>query len=59
MSASVVPALSLSTIAVALACRRVAISWSRQRAYLPEDARPEFDKHFSIVLRRAIACAVE
>jgi hypothetical protein len=35
------------------------IAWSRQRDCLPEDARPEFDKHFSIVLRRAIACAVE
>ena len=35
------------------------IAWSRQRDYLPEDARAEFDKHFSIVLRRAIACAVE
>lgn len=36
-----------------------AIAWSRQRDHLPEDPRPEFDRHFSIVLRRAIACAAE
>jgi Phosphotransferase enzyme family len=29
--------------------------WIRQRDALPEEARPEFDKGFSIVLRRAIA----
>jgi hypothetical protein len=32
-----------------------AIAWARQRDYLPEDARPEFDKGFGIVLRRALA----
>ncbi|MDQ6674159.1 MAG: aminoglycoside phosphotransferase family protein [Chloroflexota bacterium] len=31
-----------------------AFAWTRQRNALPEDARPEFDKVFSIVLRRAI-----
>ena len=36
-----------------------AIAWSRQRDHLAEDARPGFDERFSIVLRRAIACAVE
>jgi len=29
-------------------------AWRRQRDYLPEEARPAFDKGFSIVLRRAI-----
>ena len=30
-------------------------AWARQRDHLPEEARPEFDKGFSIVLRRAVA----
>jgi len=34
----------------ALAC-----AWTRQRDALPVEARPEFDKEFSIVLRRALA----
>ncbi len=32
-----------------------AFAWTRQREHLPEDARPEFDRWFAIVLRRAIA----
>jgi len=32
-----------------------AIAWARQRRYLPAAARPEFDKGFAIVLRRALA----
>ncbi len=31
------------------------VAWIRQRDALPEEARPAFDKAFSIVLRRAIA----
>lgn len=48
------------TVALALRVGAFAypIAWSRQRDYLPEDERSEFDKHFSIVLRRAIACVV-
>ena len=30
-------------------------AWARQRDALPEEARPEFDKVFRIVLRRAVA----
>jgi hypothetical protein len=32
-----------------------AIAWARQRDHLPEEARPEFDRWFSVVLRRALA----
>jgi hypothetical protein len=42
-------ALAIHTGAFAHAC-----AWSRQRDHLPEEARPEFDTGFSIVLRRAI-----
>lgn len=31
------------------------IAWSKQRDHLPPDARPDFDKWFAVVLRRAIA----
>jgi hypothetical protein len=31
------------------------IAWTRQRAALPPDARPDFDREFAIVLRRAVA----
>jgi hypothetical protein len=30
-------------------------AWTRQRDYLPEAARPEFDRWFPVVLRRAVA----
>jgi hypothetical protein len=30
-------------------------AWARQRDYLPEAARPEFDRGFQVVLRRAVA----
>jgi hypothetical protein len=30
-------------------------AWARQRDYLPQAARPEFDRAFRIVLRRAVA----
>jgi hypothetical protein len=32
-----------------------AIAWTRQRAALPPEARPEFDKAFALILRRAVA----
>jgi hypothetical protein len=32
-----------------------AIAWTRQRDALPPEARPDFDKAFAIILRRAIA----
>jgi hypothetical protein len=35
------------------------IAWARQRGALPEQARPEFAKGFSIVLRRALARTLE
>jgi hypothetical protein len=31
------------------------IAWTRQRAALPPDARPDFDREFAIILRRAVA----
>jgi hypothetical protein len=34
-------------------------AWARQRDHLPEEARPEFDRWFAIVLRRAIAQTFE
>lgn len=34
-------------------------AWARQRAHLPKQARPEFDKWFPIVLRRAVAQTFE
>ena len=36
-----------------------AIAWTRQRAALPAEARPDFDRAFAIVLRRAVAQTVE
>jgi hypothetical protein len=30
-------------------------AWARQRDYLPEAARPEFDRSFAVILRRAVA----
>ncbi len=33
----------------------LAFAWTRQRNALPDQARPEFDQEFSVVLRRAIA----
>jgi hypothetical protein len=32
-----------------------AIAWTRQRDALPPEARPDFDRVFEIVLRRAVA----
>ena len=32
-----------------------AIAWARQRAALPPEARPDFDRAFAIILRRALA----
>jgi phosphotransferase family enzyme len=31
-----------------------AIAWLRQRGHLPEEARPDFDRWFAVVLRRAL-----
>jgi hypothetical protein len=36
-----------------------ACAWARQRDHLPEEARTEFDRWFSIVLRRAVAQTLE
>jgi Phosphotransferase enzyme family len=36
-----------------------AFAWARQRDALPEEARPEFDRRFPIVLRRAVAQTLE
>jgi hypothetical protein len=35
------------------------LAWSRQRDYLPERARAQFDQGFAIVLRRAVARMLE
>jgi hypothetical protein len=32
-----------------------AIAWTRQRTALPPEARPDFDRAFAIILRRAVA----
>jgi len=34
-------------------------AWARQRDHLPEEARPDFDTGFAIVLRRAVARTLE
>jgi phosphotransferase family enzyme len=34
-------------------------AWARQRDHLPQEARPEFDKRFPIVLRRALGQTLE
>jgi hypothetical protein len=34
-------------------------AWTRQRDHLPEEERPEFDRWFPIVLRRAVAQTLE
>jgi hypothetical protein len=34
-------------------------AWARQRDHLPEQARPDFDRGFPIVLRRAVAQTLE
>ena len=36
-----------------------AIAWTRQRDALPPEARPDFDRAFALVLRRAVAQTVE
>lgn len=42
-------------IAFRVGCFAHAIAWTRQRDALPPEARPDFDRAFSIVLRRAVA----
>jgi hypothetical protein len=37
----------------------LAIAWMRQRDHLPEEARPEFDVWYPVVLRRAVARTAE
>ncbi len=34
-------------------------AWARQRDHLPGEARPDFDRWFSVVLRRAVAQTLE
>jgi hypothetical protein len=46
-------------LAVRIGCFAHAIAWIRQRDALPPEARPDFDRGFVIVLRRAIAHARE
>ena len=36
-----------------------AFAWTRQRDHLPEEARPDFDRWFPNILRRAIAQTIE
>jgi hypothetical protein len=43
------------TLAMRVGAIAHAVAWLRQRDALPQEAQPEFDKEFSIVLRRAIA----
>jgi hypothetical protein len=43
------------TLAIRVGAFAHVFAWARQRDHLPEDARPEFDRWFPIVLRRAIA----
>ena len=31
-----------------------AVAWARQRDHLPEAARPEYNRWFAVVLRRAV-----
>ena len=38
---------------------RFAFAWARQRDHLPEEARPDFDRWFPVVLRRAVARTLE
>ena len=42
-------------LAISVGAFAHAIAWARQRDHLPEEARPEFDKWFAVVLRRALA----
>jgi phosphotransferase family enzyme len=42
-------------IAMRIGCFAHAIAWTRQRDALPPAARPDFDRAFSIILRRALA----
>jgi len=46
-------------LAIRVAAFAHVFAWSRQRDHLPQRARPEFDRWFPIVLRRAIARTVE
>jgi hypothetical protein len=43
------------TLAIRIGSFAHTFAWARQRDHLPEDARPEFDRWFATVLRRAIA----
>jgi len=42
-------------IAIRIGLFAHAIAWTRQRDALPPDARPDFDRAFAIILRRAVA----
>jgi hypothetical protein len=56
-SASSVPPALGGGFALALRVGAFAhnFAWVRQRDHLPEAARPEFDREFRVVLRRALA----
>jgi Phosphotransferase enzyme family len=41
-------------IAMRVGCFAHAIAWTRQRQALPPEARPDFDRAFAIILRRAL-----
>jgi hypothetical protein len=47
------------TLALRVGTFAHAIAWVRQRAAMPEQARPRFDEWFAIVLRRAVARTIE
>jgi hypothetical protein len=36
-----------------------AIAWARQRDALPDEARPDFDRWFAVILRRALARTID
>jgi hypothetical protein len=47
------------TLAIRVGTFAHTVAWARQRDYLPEQDRREFDRTFAIVLRRAIAHTVD
>jgi hypothetical protein len=48
-------AASAFDLAIRLGAVAHACAWQRQREFLPDEARPEFDRWFQVVLRRALA----
>jgi hypothetical protein len=46
-------------LAIRLGTFAHAVAWTRQRDALPEEARPDFDRWYPVVLRRAVAQTLE